>query len=91
MVDAIKGLPPIIPQPRLARWVKKEYWRPLAFDTFPALHDGYAEKTHSVKAYRYYCLHCNYSPEYKLTRFCPECGAKMKDKQKVRIKSADIN
>lgn len=61
------------------KWIKKEYWKPLPYDTEPLDYDNYDEKTHSEKVYHYYCSECDRDEgETKPTdNYCPNCGAKM--------------
>lgn len=75
----IMELPPVTPQPKMGKWIKKEYWKPLPYDTEPLDYDYYDEKTHSEKIYLYCCSECGkdegeIKPTYK---YCPNCGAKM--------------
>ena len=63
-----------------ARWIQKEYWRPLAWDSSPLDWDNYDEKTHSEKDFCWHCSNCDYERSRSVEpkdRYCSNCGAKM--------------
>ena len=78
----LSNIPSATPQPKYGKWVKKEYWKPLPYDTAPLDYDCYDEKTHSEKIYIYCCSECGEDEgEIKPTdKFCPNCGAKMQSR-----------
>lgn len=88
LYERIKQLPPVTQ--KSGKWIKKEYWKPLPYDTEPLDYDNYDEKTHSEKVYHYYCSECGRDEgETKPTdNYCPNCGARMVEPQESEDKDA---
>ena len=67
-----------------ARWIQKEPWKPLAWDSSPLDWDNYDEKTHSEKVFYWNCSNCEYERSRSVEpkdKYCPHCGAKMDEKE----------
>ncbi len=68
---------------KVGHWIKKDYWKPLPFDTEPLDWDNYDEETHSEKISLWYCSECDaVKGEIQPTaRFCENCGTRMESEE----------
>ena len=72
---------------RKGHWIKRDYWKPLPFDTDPLDWDNYDEKTHSEKISLWYCSECdaNKGENKPVAKFCEDCGAEMVEPQESEV------